>query len=98
MCFLGLLKWNSSTNDRSLAPEIAIAARIACVMSGMDGAFPALAPSHMQAGRRQVEVIPAMYFSWDRAPHFNNLGHLTATAEAMLFIPPLIAGFAAFLE
>jgi len=40
----------------------------------------------------------SMYFSWDRAPHFNNLGHLTATAEGMLFIPPLIAGFAAFLE
>jgi hypothetical protein len=40
----------------------------------------------------------SLYFSWDRAPHFNNLGHLTATAEAILFIPPLIAGFAAFLE
>src|SRR5262245_14270751 len=40
----------------------------------------------------------SMYFSWDCAPHFNNLGHLTATAEAMRFIPPLIAGFAAFLE
>src|SRR5262245_65257219 len=40
----------------------------------------------------------SMYFSWDRAPHFNNLGHLTVTAEAMLFIPPLISGFAAFLE
>ena len=40
----------------------------------------------------------SVYFYSNRAPHLNSFGHLQHYAEAMFFIPAILAIFAGFLE